>query len=88
MNNVPPIRKTRRVTVTAHRVAFDMVPRHVVEELFHAAIAVGWAADDDAYFASDNEYRARLKALQAVVGEASQYTTPIEHEVDEPIGPV
>lgn len=85
MSNIAQIRPTRRVTVTAHRVTFELVPKEVVEKLFHAAIAVGWAAGDGEYTSENQEAQDRLEHLMKVVGDASQYTVPVEHEVEEPI---
>lgn len=85
MSNITPIYPTRRVRAVVHQVTFDLVPRSVVERLFHAAIAVGWAADDGAYSAADHEALASLDALQKAVDAASQFTVPVEQEVDEPI---
>lgn len=87
MSNVTPLRPTRRVTVTAHQVTFDLVPRNVLEEVFHTAIAVAWAADDGAYTAEHQDADERLEALQKAVSAASQFTVPVEREVDEPIHP-
>lgn len=87
MSNIVPIKPTRRVTITAHRVTFDIVPRAVMEQLFHTAIAVGWAAGDGAYKAEHQEADERLDALQEAVNAASQFTVPVQHEVDEPIAP-
>jgi hypothetical protein len=83
-SNVIPLRPTRRVVGIAHQVTFELVPRAVVEELFHAAIAVGWAADDDSYSSSDPEAADRLAILRKAVGAASQYTVPVEHEYEVP----
>lgn len=85
MSKVVQIRPTRRVTITAHQVAMDLVPRTAIEELFNAAIAVGWAADDEAYNARDDESAERLAALIVAVNKASQYTVTVERELDEPI---
>lgn len=92
MKNVTPLRKTRRVRITAHRVTFDLVPRNIIEEVFHAAIAVGWAASDGAFDSDSNDYdRAeaaeRIATLQKAVSAASQYTVPVHIEVDEPVHP-
>ncbi|MFC4927859.1 hypothetical protein [Delftia deserti] len=87
MSNISQLHPTKRVTITAHRVAFDLVPRDVLEQVFHAAIAVAWAADEEAYVAEDCEANERLESLQKAVSAASQYTVPVEHEVDEPITP-
>ena len=85
MSNVVPIIPARKVVITAHQVTFELVPPAVVEELFHAAIAVGWAADEGAYDSPDADALARLEYLQKAVSAASQYTVPVEREVDEPI---
>lgn len=85
MSNVVAMLPTRRVTVTAHRVTFDLVPRAVLEQVFHTAIAVAWAADEGAYIAEHGEADDRLADLQKAVSEASQFTVPVQHEVDEPI---
>lgn len=87
MSNITQNHPTRRVTIAAHRVMFDLVPRSVLEEVFHTAIAVAWAADDGAYKAEHQEADERLDALQKAVSSASQYTVPVQHEVDEPITP-
>lgn len=87
MSNVTQLRPTRRVTVTAHQVTFDLVPRDVLEEVFHTAIAVAWAADEGAYSAEHHEADERLESLQRAVSAASQFTVPVQHEVDEPITP-
>lgn len=86
MSNITELRPTRRVTVTKHQVTFDLIPLRVIEDLFHAAIAVGWAADEDGYTAVDEETQERLASLQKAVSAASQFTTPVVCEVDEPIG--
>lgn len=85
MSNVTPIRQTRRVNVTVHRVTFDLVPRAVVEELFYAAISVAWAAGDGEFTSDDAEAMDRMEALQKAVSAASQYAVPVEREVEEPI---
>ncbi|MGB3069788.1 MAG: hypothetical protein WBC18_14635 [Ottowia sp.] len=87
MSNIVPIRPTRRVTITAHRVMYELVPPAILEQLFHAAIAVGWAAGDGAYSADNPDAQERLEDLERAVSAASQYTVPVEHEVDEPIFP-
>jgi hypothetical protein len=85
MSDIVNIKKTRRVVTTTHRVTFELVPRDVMEELFHSAIAVGWAADEDAYSARDGQSAERLSSLMRAVGKASQYTVPEERVVDEPV---
>ncbi|GAB2531204.1 hypothetical protein [Simplicispira piscis] len=85
MSNITHLRQTRRVTIPAHRVTFDLVPRAVVEELFFAAVAVGFAADEGAYSAHDANAQERLDGLHAAATKAAQYTVPVEIEVDEPI---
>ncbi|KEH14050.1 hypothetical protein GY15_08935 [Delftia sp. 670] len=87
MSNVTQLRPTRRVTITAHQVTFDLVPRDVLEEVFHTAIAVAWAADEEAYSAEHHEADERLESLQRAVNAASQFTVPVQREVDEPITP-
>lgn len=82
--NVIPLRPTRRVVGIAHQVTFELVPRAVVEELFYAAIAVGWADDDGAYSSSDPEAADRLAILRKAVGAASQYTAPVAFEYEGP----
>lgn len=62
MNNVPPIRKTRRVTVTAHRVAFDMVPRHVVEELRYLIPM----DEPNLFCASEGDLKSAMDTLKSV----------------------
>lgn len=90
MSNIVQIHPTRRVTVTAHQVTFDLVPRNVLEEVFHTAIAVAWAADEGAYDADSSdadkaEAAERMEALQKAVSAASQFTVPVQREVNEPI---
>lgn len=85
MSNIAQIRPTRRVAVTAHRVTFELVPKEIVEKLFHAAIAVGWADGDGEYTSDSQDALDHLEHLMKVVGEASQYTVPVEREVEEPI---
>lgn len=85
MSNIVQLRPTRRVVSIAHRVTFDLVPRAVVEELFNAAIVVGWAAENEAYSCVDREAAELMAALQKAVGAASQYTVPVEHEFEEPV---
>lgn len=85
MSNITPLRPTRRVTVIAHRVTFELVPKEVVEKLFHAAIAVGLAAGDGEYTSDSQDALDRLDHLMTVFDEAFQYTVPVEREVDEPI---
>ncbi len=88
MNKVVPICKTRKVMTTVHQVTFDLVPRVVMEKLFYAAIAVGWAADDGLYSSDWQDANDSLQELQDAVSAASQYTTSVEREVEEPIGAV
>lgn len=92
MSNITLLRPTRRVTTTVHQVTFDLVPRNLLEEVFHAAIAVGWAADEGAYDddcgdADKAEAAERMATLQKAVNAASQFTVPVQREVDEPIHP-
>jgi hypothetical protein len=87
MSNITQLRPTKRVTITAHRVTFDLVPRSVLEQVFHAAIAVAWAADEGVYSAGHPEAGERLESLQRAASAASQFTVPVQHEVDEPITP-
>lgn len=79
------LQPTQRVTITAHQVTFDLVPRNVLEEVFNAAIGVAWAADDGAYKAEDQEAGERMEYLQKAVSAASQFTVPVQREVEEPI---
>lgn len=85
MSNIAPIEPTRHVTITAHQVTFDLVPRNILEEVFYAAIGVAWAADDGAYRAEDQEADGRMQYLQKAVSAASQFTVPVQREVEEPI---
>lgn len=85
MSNIVQIRPTRRATITAQLVCFDLVPRDVLENVFHAAIAVAWADGDGAYSTEDAEGHERMQSLQKAVSAASQYTVPVQREVDEPI---
>lgn len=88
MSNIVPIKPTRQVTITAHRVTFDLVPRNVMEQLFHTAIAVGWALDNgdiSMHTEHPDAHEHLLVDLQKAVSVASQYTVPVEIEVDEPV---
>lgn len=87
MSNVIPLHPTRRVSITAHRITFDLVPRDVMERLFNAAIAMGFASGDDmsTYVTGDEHADACLAELLGAVSAASQYTVPVQIEVDEPI---
>lgn len=86
MSNIIPIRPTRRVSITAHRIEFDLVPRPVMERLFNAAIAVGLFSDDMATYVTGNEKAdACLAELVDAASTAAQYTAPVQIEVDEPI---
>lgn len=64
MSNIIQLNQTRRVVGVVHRVTFDLVPRAVLEELFYAAIAVGWSADDEAYSSDDKHAAEHLEMLQ------------------------
>lgn len=85
MSNITPIHPTRRAVITAHQVTFELVPRAIIEDLFYAAIAVGWSADDGAYTAGSQDAGDRLASLQSAVSAASQYTVPVEREINEPV---
>ncbi|MDR0216202.1 MAG: hypothetical protein LBJ15_19705 [Comamonas sp.] len=85
MSNITPIRKTRRAVITAHQVTFELVPQAVIEDLFYAAIAVGWSAGDGAYTADGQDASDRLASLRSAVSAASQYTVPVEREINEPV---
>lgn len=85
MSNVVQLHKTRRVMVTVHQVTFDLVPREVLKAVFEASIAVAWMADDGEFTSDSPEAIDRMEALQKAVNAASQYTIPIEREVEEPI---
>ena len=85
MSNVTPLWPTRKVMMTVHQVTFDLVPREVVERVFHAAIAVAWASSDGEYTPAAQDAADRLNELEKAVNAASQYTVQVEREVDEPI---
>lgn len=86
MSNIVTLHPTRKVMTTVHRVQFELVPRAVMEDLFYAAISVGWSADDGEISATpidvQSDAGARLEALQKAVGDASQFTTPVEREME------
>lgn len=84
MSNIVTTHQPRQEVIPAHQVAFDLVPRAVIEDLFNAAISVGWAADNECYSARSQEARDLLGALQKAVCAASQYTTPVSIEVNRP----
>lgn len=83
MSNITTIHQPRQDAIPAHQVAFDLVPRDVMEDLFNAAISVGWAADNERYSAKNQEARDLLAALQKAVCAASQYTIPVTLEVNK-----
>lgn len=86
MSNIVSLHPTRRASITAHRVTFDIVPRDVKERLFNAAIAVGLF---DEYFGTcvtgNEEADERMAELVSAASVAAQYTVPVQIEVDEPI---
>lgn len=84
MSNVVQLPTPKQYSGIAHRVVFDMVPRAIVEKLFHAAIAVGWAADEDEYRSENAEAVERMKALMDAVSAASEFTVPVDHQTGAP----
>lgn len=78
MSNVIQMRPTNRFVGISHQVTIDLVPRVIVEQLFYAAIAVGWASENEAYSCADLEAEELMTALQKAVSAASQYTVPVK----------
>jgi len=71
--------------VVAHRIMFDLVPLHVVKEIFNAAIAVGIVAGNGGYTTESSEADEFLGGLTDAVEEASKYSVPVDFDTGEPI---
>lgn len=85
MSNITPNQPTRTVTVPVSRVTFDLVPRHVVENLFYLAINFVWASDEEEYHFESETAKEMYDRLQDAVSEASHYTVEVMREAQEPI---
>lgn len=74
------IKTTEQHSRIVHRVIFDRVPLDVVENLFYAAIAVGWSADEDLYSCKNGVSLERLHELVSEVHKATESAIPVDPE--------
>lgn len=85
MSNVIELRKKKEYHGIAHRVTFEKIPQDVLETIFYAAIAVGWAAGEGEYESETAEAGVKMNELITAVNEASRYAIPVDFKTGEPV---
>ncbi|MBV6447288.1 hypothetical protein [Nitrosomonas sp.] len=88
MSNVTELRRTVRKKMPAGRITTSLMPDDVKERLMEAAILVGMMYGNCGLELSEDaspEVIEAFELLDHAVSVASQYTVPIEIEVDEPV---